>query len=242
MRFNGALQINHLGSQQEDSPTNLQSESSRLQRYAKCVIIYAICVRARHWMHSFRRPGRGFLPRPLPSRRSGGFSRNSLPTSAPRLPACSGSFTALVDTGILERRREGTRVYFRAQKRSPIYRELRGIVEKTAGIIPILQTLLAPFGRKILCAFIYGSVARAREHATSDIDLMVIGQVGLSELTPALRKAERALGRDVNATTYSVDEFREGTEKKDHFLTALLKRPKQFVKGTERELDTIIDK
>ncbi len=149
---------------------------------------------------------------------------------------------ALVDTGILEKRREGTRVYFRAQKRSPIFRELRGIVEKTAGIIPTVQTMLAPFGQKILCAFVYGSVARAEEHATSDIDLMIIGQVGLSELTPALRKAEQALGRDLNATTYSVDEFRGKVEKNDHFLTAVLWRPKQFVKGTERELDAIIGK
>jgi predicted nucleotidyltransferase len=142
----------------------------------------------------------------------------------------------------LEQRREGTRVYFRAQKRSPIYRELRGIVEKTAGIIPVVRTILAPFGRKILCAFIYGSVARAEEHATSDIDLMVIGQVGLSELTPALRKAERAFSRDMNATIYSLDEFRGKVEKNDHFLAAVLKRPKRFVKGTERELDEIISK
>jgi len=150
--------------------------------------------------------------------------------------------SALVDTGILEQRREGTRVYFRAQKRSPIYRELRGIVEKTAGIVPTVRTILAPFGRKILCAFVYGSIARAQEHATSDIDLMVIGQVGLSELTPALRRAERALGRDLNATTYSADEFSSKIQKNDHFLTAVLKRPKQFVKASERELDAITGK
>ncbi len=148
--------------------------------------------------------------------------------------------SALVDTGILEQRREGTRVYFRAQRHSPIYRELRGIIAKTAGIIPVVRTVLAPLGRKILCAFVYGSVARAEEHATSDIDLMVIGQVGLLELTPALRKAEQALGRDLNATTYSVNEFRGKVERNDHFLAAVLKRPKQFVKGTKRELDAII--
>lgn len=150
--------------------------------------------------------------------------------------------SALVDTGILEQRREGARVYFRAQKRSPIYRELRGIVEKTAGIIPTVRTVLAPFGRKILCAFVYGSVARAQEHASSDIDLMVIGQAGLSELTPALRKAERTLGRDLNATVYAIEEFRSKVEKNDHFLTAVLKLPKRFVKGGESELDTITSK
>ena len=145
--------------------------------------------------------------------------------------------SALVDTGILEQRREGTRVYVRAQKRSPIYRELRGIVEKTAGIVPTIRNSLTLFGRKIVCAFIYGSVARAQEHATSDIDLMVIGDVGLAALTPALRKAERSLGRELNATTYAVDEFRDKVAENDHFLTAVLKGPKQFVKGSERELD-----
>ena len=147
--------------------------------------------------------------------------------------------STLVDTGILEQRREGTRAYFRAQKHSPIYRELRAIFEKTAGIIPTIQTALARFGDKILISFVYGSVAQAREHATSDIDLMVIGNTGLAELTPALRKTERALGRELNATVYSVDEFRHKVRNNDHFLTAVLKRSKQFVKGSERELEAI---
>ena len=71
---------------------------------------------------------------------------------------------------------------------------------------------------------------------------MVIGIIDLAELTPALRKAERALGRELNATVYSVDEFRDRVKKNDHFLTAVLKRPKQFVKGSERELDAITGK
>jgi DNA-binding transcriptional ArsR family regulator len=150
--------------------------------------------------------------------------------------------SALVDSGILERRREGARAYFRAQSRSPIYRELRGIFKKTTGIVPTVRTALAAFDRKILCAFIYGSMAGAREHAASDIDLMIVGNVGLAELTPALRKAERVLGRELNVTNYSIDEFRAEAGNKNHFLVSVLKRPKQFVKGSERELDTITGK
>ena len=147
--------------------------------------------------------------------------------------------TALVHAGILEQRRDGVRVYFKALKQSPIYRELHGILEKTAGMIPTLQALLAPFGRKIACAFVYGSVARAEEHGASDVDLLVMGRVSLSELTPALRKAERILSREVNATTYSPEEFGGKVRRRDHFLTAVLKRPKQFLKGSERELDQL---
>jgi predicted nucleotidyltransferase len=92
------------------------------------------------------------------------------------------------------------------------------------------------------CAFVYGSVARSDEHALSDVDLMVIGSVGLAELTPALRKAETRLGRDVNATSYSTRELRNKVAAKDHFLSEVLSGPKQFVKGDQRDLDEIVGK
>ncbi len=149
---------------------------------------------------------------------------------------------ALVDGGILQQRREGTRTYFKAETRSPLFPELRGLVEKTVGVLPTLQEVLAPRQRGMDCAFIYGSMARSDEHALSDIDLMVIGSVGLAELTPALRKAETRLGREVNATSYSTREFRNKVAANDHFLSEVFRGPKQFVKGDQRDLDEIIGK
>ena len=86
---------------------------------------------------------------------------------------------SLVASGILVHRREGTRAYFKAETKSPVFRDLQQLFEKTAGLAPAIERMLAPFGGKILCAFVYGSVARSREHATSDVDLMVIGRTGL---------------------------------------------------------------
>jgi hypothetical protein len=71
---------------------------------------------------------------------------------------------------------------------------------------------------------------------------MVIGSVGLAELTPALREAEMRLGREVNATSYSTHEFQTKVTSKDHFLSEVLKGPRQFVKGDQRELDEIVGK
>jgi predicted nucleotidyltransferase len=149
---------------------------------------------------------------------------------------------ALVDGGILQQRREGIRTYFKADTRSPLFPELRGLVEKTVGVVPTLQELLAPIHAGLDCAFVYGSVARRDEHALSDVDLMVIGSLGLAELTPALRKAEARLGRDVNATSYSTREFRQKVGAQDHFLSEVLKGSKQFVKGDQRDLDEIVGK
>jgi len=147
--------------------------------------------------------------------------------------------SSLVAAGILEQRRDGRRSYFRAARHFPIFPELRRIFEKTAGVVPVVQELLTPFEKSIRVAFIYGSLARAQEHALSDIDLMVIGTAGLSELTPALRAAEKRLGRELNAVVYSVAEFQKRVVQHDHFLTGVLKMPKQFVKGSIRELEEL---
>jgi predicted nucleotidyltransferase len=148
--------------------------------------------------------------------------------------------SSLVASGILAHRREGTRAYFKAETRSPVFRELQRLFEKTAGLVPIVKQILQPFGGNIQCAFVYGSVARNREHATSDVDLMVIGKTGLADLSPALRKAEQRLGREVNATAYSPEEFRGKVKLHDHFLTAILRGRKQFVKGGQSDLDEVV--
>ena len=149
---------------------------------------------------------------------------------------------ALVDGGILQQRREGTRAYFKADTRSPLFTDLRGLVEKTAGLFPTLQQLLEQFDTRVDVAFVYGSIARGEEHATSDVDLLVIGAVGLAELAPALRKVEAQLGREVNVTSYSRPEFKKKVGAGDHFLSEVLRAPKQFVKGEQRDLDEVVGK
>jgi len=146
---------------------------------------------------------------------------------------------SLVASGILQQRREGTRIYVKAETRHPIFPELQGLLEKTAGVIPTLRRAIDPFDRGITSAFVYGSIARSEEHATSDVDLMVIGTAGLADLSPALQKAELQLGREINVTNYSVAEFRRKIQTKDHFLTTLLRGAKQFVKGGQDDLDKI---
>jgi predicted nucleotidyltransferase len=149
---------------------------------------------------------------------------------------------SLQQSGILQQRNDGRRVYFKAETRSPIFRELRSIFEKTVGLIPTLRNALQPFTGNIVCAFVYGSIARREERATSDVDLMIIGNVGLGDLALSLRRTEKRLGREVNVTNYLVDEFRNKIAAGDHFLTTVLKGSLQFVKGEQRDLDAVTRK
>jgi predicted nucleotidyltransferase len=150
--------------------------------------------------------------------------------------------SSLEQSGILQQRKDGRRRYFKAETRSPIFRELRSMFEKTVGLIPTLRAALRPLAKGIVCAFVYGSIARREEHATSDVDLMVIGNVGLADLAPILGKIEKRLGREVNVTDYSVEEFHKKVTESDHFLTTVLKGSLQFVKGEERDLDAVARK
>ena len=121
----------------------------------------------------------------------------------------------------------------------PFSPTLKAYSRKTTGLIPLLQRELEPYDGQLQLAFVYGSLARSEEVSNSDIDLMVVGQVGLADLIPALRNAEQVLGRPVNATVFSTQEFRRKTRSGDHFLASVLRGAKQFVKGGESELETI---
>jgi DNA-binding transcriptional ArsR family regulator len=143
---------------------------------------------------------------------------------------------ALVAAGILTRRQDGNRTYYQAEPACPIYPELRTILEKTSGLTDVVADVLWPFAEKIDWAFVYGSVARALERTTSDVDLMLIGGVGLAEVAPALRQAEHRLERPVNATVYSRAEFTAKWRAGNHFLHTVLAEPKVMILGDAKEL------
>jgi uncharacterized protein len=146
---------------------------------------------------------------------------------------------ALSKAGLLEQTRDGRRVYFKADANSPVFSDLRGLLEKTAGLVPVLKQELDPFGERIRLAFLYGSIARSEESSASDVDLMIVGAIGLSDLVPSLRRAEQIVGRPVNPTVYSLKEFQEKAKNHDHFLTTVLRAAKEYVKGNDGELATV---
>jgi predicted nucleotidyltransferase len=90
--------------------------------------------------------------------------------------------------------------------------------------------------KRVLVAFVYGSVAREEETAQSDVDLMVVGKATLDEILSRLSTAEKNIGRPINPTVYSVDEFKSKLASGNHFLTAVLKGQKEFLLGDEDEL------
>jgi DNA-binding transcriptional ArsR family regulator len=136
----------------------------------------------------------------------------------------------LTDTDLVTSRRDGNRLYFKANTNHPAYSELSGLVAKTVGIIPMLKELLQDI-EGIEAAFIFGSLANSAEKAGSDADVMFLGSIGLRTLAPKLRKTAEILGREVNPYCLDLDAWHQRLTTADPFILNVSKEAKIWLKG-----------
>lgn len=139
--------------------------------------------------------------------------------------------TALVGHGILQRDQVGRQVFYRVNPDCPVLPELTGLLRKTAGVVDVLREGLAPLADRIVGAFVYGSMAKDKVHANSDVDIMIIGDVGFADAVLALEPAQTAIRREINPTVLSHADFVERRRQKDSFVASLWKEPKLWLMG-----------
>ena len=141
---------------------------------------------------------------------------------------------ALSDAGLLTVKRQGNQKHYQANAEAPVFSELRGLVLKTMGLADVLKAALAGIQTQIDIAFVYGSVARQQDTALSDIDAMVISPtLSYGELFSALEAAATTLGRKVNPTLYTPEEFAKRIKQDNAFVTRVMKQPKIWLVGAE---------
>jgi predicted nucleotidyltransferase len=119
--------------------------------------------------------------------------------------------------GLFRSEVNGRQKYFQLNRGYSLFTEVRSIVAKTIGAVPLLaQSLKKVEG--IEKAYLYGSFARNQQDAVSDIDVLVIGSPRGEALAEAVRKLERQLGREINYTVLTRREFKSRRARKDAFL------------------------
>jgi predicted nucleotidyltransferase len=144
----------------------------------------------------------------------------------------------LCEIQILEREKRGNSIYFRLNGENPIVADLKGVFLKTVGLGDLLRDALSE-NAQIDAAFIYGSIAKGEETATSDIDLALIGEIPPSELSDLLSDLEERTGREINVTAFTREEWGARIAAGDHFATTLLREPKYMLIGHDEELKTL---
>jgi predicted nucleotidyltransferase len=145
----------------------------------------------------------------------------------------------LAAAGLLLRRTSGNQVRYQANREHPIYGELASIFRKTTGIAEVLRNALTPIRRRVDVAFVFGSVARGAERATSDVDLLVIGTAPFAAVVEAVSAARERLGREINPVVMTAKTFRSKAGR-DRFVDRVLSEPKLFVTGDKDELGKLV--
>ena len=146
----------------------------------------------------------------------------------------------LSEAGILMRERRGRQVHYRANTECPIYPELRGLVLKTVGLVDVLRSALAPVADRIDVAFVYGSFAKGTANGGSDVDVMIMGEISLSEAVAVLTAAQETLGREVNPSVYPAEEVRQRLAAGQHFMTTVLREPRLYLVGDSDALGRVV--
>jgi predicted nucleotidyltransferase len=131
----------------------------------------------------------------------------------------------------------GNQKHYQANREAPIFEELRGIVLKTFGVADHLRSALAPLSKRIQAAFIYGSVAKGTDTASSDIDVMIVSDdLSFPEVIQALTKAEQEVRRSVNPSVYAPNDWRRKLAENGGFVKRVMEQPRIFLIGSDDDL------
>ena len=140
--------------------------------------------------------------------------------------------TRMVESGLVRVEGKGRSRLYRSNPDAPIFEELCGIARKLFGPQETIRAALEPLHERLKMALLYGSVARGEDRANSDIDVLIVSdELLLEEIYAALAEAERSLGRPVNPTLYTSDEFTQRRNADNHFLADVLEGEYRILLG-----------
>lgn len=159
-------------------------------------------------LDAFMAPREQLLIRALVLNQDRSFSLNDL------VRAGGGSKAAAIKiidrftkSQLLTEERIGNQRRLQFNSQWPLAQELRQMVLKSFGVAEPISEALAPLADRIALAFLFGSVVKGTDHAGSDIDLMVVGDVTTMQLLKALYPLNDELRRPVNFNVYGSDEW-----------------------------------
>jgi predicted nucleotidyltransferase len=142
----------------------------------------------------------------------------------------------LADAGLLVREQQGNQVLYGANRACPVFDELAGLLRKTSGAVKVIQAALQGLASRISFALVFGSLARGTETVTSDVDVLIVGDVTFDEVVQALYPAQEILRREINPVVYSIDECRKRTRADEPFIREILSQPKLFLIGNDDDI------
>jgi predicted nucleotidyltransferase len=138
----------------------------------------------------------------------------------------------LLEAGLLREQRTGNLRHLQANEQSPLFAEVRSIVEKTLGLPVALRQALMLVADRMQTAILFGSHAKGQAHAQSDIDVMIVSdELSQQELLQRLLPLEKRLGQRISLMLYTQKEFEARRKQAHSLVNQVLGGPHQLLWG-----------
>jgi DNA-binding transcriptional ArsR family regulator len=138
--------------------------------------------------------------------------------------------------GMIKREPRGNRVYYWARSDYLMFGDLLSMICKTTGLGSEIIQNKQKLGKPSFVMF-SGRFARHKDRKKDDeIDILIVGDIELNELSTLIRVEESKRGHEINYTAMSREEFEFRKKRRDPFLLGILAGSRVMVIGDEENL------
>ena len=153
-------------------------------------------------------------------------------------PAVSNELTNLVKIGLVSKRHQDNMLFYKINKNSIIFDEMKRIFLKYETFSEILSEKLVK--EKIKYSLIYGSFAKGTEKEASDIDLLIVGDVLEDHILRIISNIERNINREINFILWTEKELKEKIKKNIPLIREIFDTSVIMLVGEEDEFKRLV--
>ena len=142
----------------------------------------------------------------------------------------------LEKAGMVSKEHRANRLFYNFRKDYPIYFELLELINKSSGMGADIIKQKAKLG-KLKFVMVSGRYVRGLPNkSASDVDLLVVGNVVLPELSQIIKAEETRREREINYTVMTEEEFEFRKSRRDPFVITVLSGSRVLIIGDEEDL------
>jgi hypothetical protein len=130
--------------------------------------------------------------------------------------------------------KRGNRRYYLLNQSHPYFEDLMGLVHKTFGLGGDIVKAGDKLG-EIKYALLTSSYTRGIPVVPNDVDLIIVGNANLNLLSEIINNAEKRIGKEVNYTVLTDNEFDIRKKRRDAFVYNLIAGDNVLLIGDRHE-------
>jgi len=145
----------------------------------------------------------------------------------------------LFEINLVTRRQSSNKIFYQINTEHPFYSDLLSLVCKEEGIGSAIVKREKQIG-KVEYAVLSLAFLRGRKSTALDVDLFIVGDVDSSVVQNIVREEEEKLGREINFSIMSMEEFVNRKRTNDPFIYRVMTQSRTMLIGDDEKFCAVV--